>query len=139
MDLKDVARMSPSAQKQILAKLKVQMEEEKRSKYGNRQEWRGDIRFASKKEARRYDELMVLLNAGEIEDLKLQPQYTLQEAYTLPNGKRVQAIRYVADYSYRRGGELIVEDVKSEATKTRVYQIKRKLLLDKFGIAIREI
>lgn len=107
------------------------------------------VDFDSKKEARRYDELIAMLRAGEIRELKLQPQFTIQEAYTTPEGRRVRAIRYQADFSYERPtapdctGTVhwlpVVEDVKSRATKTRVYEIKKKLLQEKFGIEIREV
>lgn len=151
------------AQKQILQKLAEQQrkkdaaavdaQEPKKTaaKYHNVREDRGELHFDSKKEARRFDELMLLLKAGRIRDLKLQPQYTLQEAYTTPEGKRVRAIRYQADFSYEEFCEAIigpggggtwlpvVEDVKSKATKTRVYAIKKKLMRDKFGIDIVEI
>jgi hypothetical protein len=33
----------------------------------------------------------------------------------------------------------VVEDVKSEATKTRVYAIKRKLMRERLGIDVREV
>lgn len=65
----------------------------------------GKVDFDSKKEARRYDELMAMLRAGQIRDLKLQPQFTIQEAYTTPEGQRVRAIRYQADFSYERATE----------------------------------
>jgi hypothetical protein len=148
----DVSSLSPAAQKQVLAKLGRQAaEKELRSKYGAKPDTRGNIRFDSRKEARRYDELMLMLQAGRIRNLKLQPQYTLQESYVTPEGVRVRAIRYVADFSYEQytagliapegGGTWlpIVEDVKSRATKTRQYEIKRKVLLAKFGIRVREI
>ena len=109
----------------------------------------GTVDFDSKKEARRYDELVAMLQAGQIRELKLQPQFTIQEAFTTPEGRRVRAIRYQADFSYERPtapdvtGEIhwlkVVEDVKSRATKTRVYEIKKKLLQEKFGIEIREV
>lgn len=138
----------------------------KASKYHNRKATRQTpdgraISFDSQKEARRYDELKVLLQAGRIKDLKLQPQFTLQEAYTTPGGLRVQAIRYQADFSYtvpaaRRWAiyadspekwneklglpwELVIEDVKSPATKTRVYEMKKKLLRERLGIEITEV
>lgn len=100
------------------------------------------IRFDSKKEAARYDELMLLLKAKRIKNLKLQPEYTLQEAFTTPEGERIKAIRYKADFSYEKfvSGEIvtIVEDVKSEGTKTQQYLLKRKLMQDK-GIKITEV
>lgn len=100
------------------------------------------IRFDSKKEAARYEELMLLLKAKRIKNLKLQPEYTLQEAFTTPEGERIKAIRYKADFSYEKfvSGEIvtIVEDVKSEGTKTQQYLLKRKLMQDK-GIKITEV
>lgn len=100
------------------------------------------IRFDSKKEATRYDELMLLLKAKRIKNLKLQPEYTMQEAFTTPEGERIKAIRYKADFSYEKfvSGEIvtIVEDVKSEGTKTQQYLLKRKLMQDK-GIKITEV
>lgn len=117
------------------------------------------IRFQSQKEARRYDELMAMLRAGEIRDLRLQVDFTLQEAYTDSAGERVRAIRYKADFTYRRKprwplpsmdpGEfadkmewdwpLVVEDVKSRATKTKQYAIKRKMMKDRLNIDIQEV
>ena len=134
----DIPRLGPEAQRQILEKLGQQVHTGE-SKYHNEKADRGEIRFDSQKEARRYDDLLFLLRKGQIADLKLQPQFTLQESYKTPEGKRVQAIRYVADFSYTVEGHLIVEDVKSEATKTRVYGIKKKLLREKFGIEVREV
>ena len=92
---------------------------------------------------------MLLLQAGKIRDLKLQPQYTLQESYITPEGERVRAIKYVADFSYERpalpdcNGVVhwlpVVEDVKSKATKTQKYEIKKKLMRERFGISITEV
>ena len=47
-----------------------------KTKYGSRKDTRGELRFDSQKEARRYDELMVMLRGGIISDLRLQPQFT---------------------------------------------------------------
>ena len=149
----DISRLSPSAQDQIMRKLAAQnlermarqQEKKQGSKYHNTPTPRHtddgkEIRFDSKKEAERYDELMILLKAGKISELRLQADFTLQEAYTLPNGNRVRAIRYKADFTYKdESGNLVVEDVKSKATKTRAYGIKKKLMLEKFGIEIQEV
>ena len=142
----DIERLGPAARKQILEKLGAQAAAKAaEQKYHNEPTERvaGDgrvIKFRSRLEARRYDELTLLLKAGKIAELKLQPEWTLQEAYTTPDGKRVRAIRYVADFSYRTpAGAFIVEDTKSQATKTRVYGIKKKLMLEKFGIEIVEV
>ena len=98
------------------------------------------LRFDSRAEARRYEELMLLLKAGEIRDLRLQQEFTLIEAYTTIDGKRVRAERYKADFTYWRGKEFVVEDVKGgNATKTKVYAVKKKQMLEKYGITITEV
>ena len=98
------------------------------------------LRFDSQKEARGYDHLTIRQKAGEIHDLRLQVDFTLQEAYTDPEGRRVRAIRYRADFTYReRDGRLVVEDVKSKPTRTREYLIKRKLKKERRGLDITEV
>lgn len=88
------------------------------------------IRFASKKEAKRYCELRLLLKAGEISNLEIHPRFKL-----LINGAALRydggrPAFYVADFAYfdpsreRR----IVEDVKSPATRTPLYKLKRALV-----------
>jgi dsDNA-binding SOS-regulon protein len=111
----------------------------KANKYGNvKQEIDGHT-FDSKKEAGRYLELKMLQQAGLISDLKLQVPFVLIE-----KNKDERALTYWADFTYtdKQGTvhEFIVEDVKSVATrKSRTYINKRKLLLEKFGIKIREV
>ena len=57
------------------------------------------------------------------------------------NGKVVErACWYVADFVYMKGEEMVVEDAKSEITrKNPTYIIKRKLMLEKYGIRIQEV
>lgn len=97
------------------------------------------VSFRSKKEEKRYWELMDLLESGEISDLKLEPQFTLLEGYRKPDGSRVKRLHYTADFSYIEDGKLVVEDVKSAPTKTEAYGIRKTLMKDKYGIDIREI
>ena len=144
----DVARMSPAAQKQIAAKL-VGEARQKQRKYRNEPTVSNGITFDSRKEARRYEELLLMLKAGTIRKLKLQVDFTLQEAYTTPDGERVRAIRYRADFAYERptkpdkAGAVywlpVVEDVKSDATKTAQYEMKKKLMQDRFNLTITEV
>ena len=104
--------------------------------------------FDSKKEARRYDELVAMLQAGQIRELKLQPQFTIRRPSPRRRAGECGRSGTRPDFSYERPtapdvtGEVhwlkVVEDVKSRATKTRVYEIKKKLLQEKFGIEIRE-
>ena len=134
----DIASLGPAARKQIMEKLGAQ---EKKRKYNTSPTKVGSIKFDSQKEAARYQELMLRLRAGRIQDLKLQPQFTLQESYITPEGKRVRAIKYVADFSYFDcdKDKDVVEDVKSRATKTRVYAIKKKLMAERFEIEVQEV
>lgn len=114
------------------------------NKYRNKKTVVNGITFDSQKEADRYLELMLLLKVGEIDRLKLQPEFTLQESFTTPDGEKVKAIRYRADFTYRKkmrdGVDTywvsVVEDVKGYRTKE--YQQKRKMMLD-MGIKVHEI
>lgn len=81
------------AQQQAVAKLQQeQLRKQKRAapKYHNEETEHLGIRFASRKEARRYEVLLARLHAGEIRNLRLQQDFTLQEAYTTPEGERVR-------------------------------------------------
>ena len=141
----DINRLGPEAQKQALAKL-LEQKAVKQSKYRNEKATRtmpnGEIRtFDGLREARRYDFLIERERRGEIRDLRLQVDFTLQEAYTDMEGHRVRAIRYRADFTYYEGKQeqRVVEDVKSKATKTQKYAIKKKMLKDRFGLDITEV
>lgn len=142
--------LPPKYQAQALEKLAKKNRKEiaiskknTKSKYGNVKDERADMHFDSKKEARRFDELMAELTADIIRDLRLQVEFTLQPAYTTPEGERVRAIRYLADFTYYRrsgdGWKYVVEDVKSKATRTRAYLMKKKMMLDRYGISIVEV
>lgn len=110
--------------------------------------------FDSKKEATRYEALCLLERTGEIRDLQRQVPFELIPAQTESferygkGGKRLKdgvtviekACKYVADFTYyTKDGEYVVEDAKSEATRTKEYIIKRKLMLWLKGIRIREV
>lgn len=111
----------------------------KKSKYGNRVTYVNEVKFDSAREAERYQVLMIRLGAGEIEKLKLQPEFTITESYRMPDGRRVKAQRYRADFSYvvKDTGEYVVEDVKTEGTKTRVFINKAKMIYEKYGIDVK--
>jgi len=89
------------------------------------------IKFASRAEARRYGDLSLLLNAGLISELVCHPKFEIKI-----NGMHV--CYYVADFQYLEGGELVVEDVKSAATVTKLYRLKKKLMKACHGISVRE-
>lgn len=119
-------------------------------KYGNaKSEVDGEI-FDSRKEARRYIELQLLLKAGTIKDLRRQVRFVLVPAQREPDeigprggrkpGKLIEKeVAYVADFVYTdtETGKTVVEDTKGMRTKD--YVIKRKLMLYVHGVRIREI
>ena len=101
------------------------------TKYHNRITYVDGIRFDSKREATRYSELKLLERAGRISDLELQPRYPL-----VVNGTKVAT--YVGDFRYVEDGEMVLEDVKSQPTKTPVYRLKKRLVLAIWGATVRE-
>lgn len=107
----------------------------KQNKYHNKKVMVDDIKFDSKKEARRYNELKLLEKAGIIKNLQRQVKYELQPSFKY-NNKTIRAINYIADFVYEKNGKLIVEDVKG--IRTDVYKLKKKLFLYIFNIEIQE-
>lgn len=91
-----------------------------------------EIAFASKKEANRYKELLLLQRVKKITDLQIQPIFELQESFKL-HGKTYKNIKYIADFQYydfdRKS--IVVEDVKG--FKVSIYNLKKKLFLKKYG------
>lgn len=120
-------------------------------KYKNRKVVIDGIVFDSKKEANRYQELLLLEKAGAIQNLQRQVKFVLipaqREADTI--GKRGGVIKgkvierevsYIADFVYKKDRRTIVEDVKSPITrKEPLFVVKRKLMLHVHGIRIIEI
>lgn len=120
--------------------------EERTAKYHNEKVIVNGISFDSRKEARRYKELALLEQAGSIAGLRRQVKFVLIPAQREkdPSGKlRVveHECSYVADFVYvdTKTGKTIVEDVKSPATRTKAYIIKRKLMRYIHHIAICEV
>lgn len=109
----------------------------------------------SQKEARRWCDLLLLQKAGEISDLRRQVKYQLiapqyEEAKRF--GKKGQPLKpsrilvergvdYIADFVYKKGEEVVVEDVKGykKGAAYAVFAIKRKLMLMIHGIKVSEV
>ena len=123
------------------------------NKYGSKKIVVDGITFDSKKEAHRYQELLLLEKAGEIKYLKRQVKYILipeqreftNEIYTkgrkkgcFKKGRLIEReCAYIADFEYVENGKFVVEDTKG--FKTKDYIIKRKLMLHVHGIRIKEV
>lgn len=129
----------------------------KRNKLNNRKrEYDGHL-FDSVKELKRYGELKLLEQAGEIRSLELQKsfeliptQYETYERYSDKTGKRLKdgrrvvehGVKYIADFVYRdKNDKLHVEDVKGyrDGATYNMFVIKRKLMLYIHGVRIEEI
>lgn len=125
-----------------------------RSKYGAIKETVDGVTFHSRKEARRYQELCVLLKAGEIRDLELQPEFRLDVQPDESDACDPVILGvYRADFRYDervvRGVKLppqtgpsiewedVIEDVKG--FKTPLYKWKKRHVEAQYGVTIREI
>lgn len=107
-------------------------------KYNARKKVVDGITFDSSKEAKRYQELVLLVAAGEVKELQLQPRFPIYVC-KYRGGELTKVCDYVADFRYREGpnGLLVIEDVKG--VRTPVYRLKRKMFEAQYGIEIREV
>ena len=110
-----------------------------RNKYHNQRACVDGRWFDSKREARRFRELQLLERGGEISDLRTQVSYELIPTQPRRHGKAERSVHYIADFVYHdnRSGNTVVEDAKG--ARTSEYIIKRKLMLQKYGIEIKEV
>ncbi len=120
-------------------------------KYHNKKITVAGMTFDSRKEYRRYNELVLLQKAGAISDLETQKEFELipaqfetyerygKKGQRLKDGKRCieKSCIYKADFVYTENGETVVEDTKG--VKTKDYIIKRKLMLYIHNIRIKEV
>lgn len=105
---------------------------QKRGKYGNRRTVSSGITFDSAKESRRHGELLLLVRAGEITNLVLQPKFWLEingkpillKSKGFPNGRRAS---FKPDFRYTRvsDGAIVCEDTKSPPSRTEAYVLRR--------------
>ena len=106
-----------------------------RSKYHNKKIQTKDGTFDSVREYSRWCELKLLQRAGQIKDLTRQQRFEV-----IPKQKygtqTIRATYYIADFVYTKNGKTVVEDCKG--VKTEVYKIKKKLMLQKYGVMIEE-
>lgn len=118
------------------------------NKYSNKKVVVDGIAFDSKREAKRYSELLLLEKAGAITDLKRQVKYILIPTQREPDeigarggihkGKVIEKeCAYYADFVYQQDGNTVIEDTKG--MRTTEYVIKRKLMLYIHGIRIVEV
>lgn len=112
--------------------------------------------FDSRLEGNRAIFLLGALKEGKIRNLRRQVEFELIPKQTYKVEKQLktkvkemervaeQKCCYVADFVYEKRmldgtWQTVVEDTKSEVTRTADYIIKRKLMLFRHGIRIQEI
>lgn len=109
-----------------------------RAKYGNTKVEVNGVKYDSKKEAKRAEELERQERLGIISNLEKQKKYVLQPSFKFA-GHTIREIAYVADFVYMENGEQIVEDCKSPITRANpIYRLKKKMMMYVHGIEIRE-
>lgn len=122
-----------------------------KTKYRNRKTMRiidgKPVTFDSEKEAQRYAELRLLERAGRIRGLDRQVRFEVLPQQKDADGTILErSVVYKADFTYHEpddsgsspnGWRYVVEDVKG--VRTKEYIIKRKLMLHRLGIRIREV
>lgn len=124
----------------------------KENKYRNQKIKVGEEVYDSLKEKNRHFELKLLEKAGVIKDLQRQVKFVLIPTQREPDiigvrggvkkGKVIeQECAYIADFVYNENENLIVEDVKGyrDGQAYALFKIKRKLMLYKYGIKIKEV
>lgn len=118
------------------------------NKYHARKVTVDGIVFDSQKEASRYKVLKLMQRAGKITGLMRQVEFVLipaqrGEIWSDKKHKFVSRVierkcSYYADFVYSdENGNTVVEDTKG--MRTPEYVIKRKLMLEQYGIRIREV
>jgi len=96
-------------------------------KFGAKPSILDDIKFASKKERKRYQELKVLQQHGEL------LFFLRQVPFHLPGG-----VKYLCDFmNFWQNGSVTIEDVKG--MKTPMYILKKKQVEKLYPITITEI
>lgn len=111
---------------------------ERAHKYGAKRATVGVEKFSSKREAKRWTELLMLERGGEIKDLRRQVKIALigkADMIRTPTGR---VAHYVADFIYTdlRSGLEVIEDAKGLPTPE--YKLKRAILAAQ-GVQIVEV
>ena len=90
-------------------------------------------KFDSEMEASFYVLLKSKLENKEIKDLKIHPQFILQDGFVNGENKKFEPIIYEADFSYSYIGEQVIQVVDVKGMITDDFAIKWKMYDYKFG------
>lgn len=104
--------------------------------------WVDGKEFDSKHEAERFLILKDKQKRGEIYGLECQKQFTIIEAQNYGK-KHIRETKYIADFAYHEtyNDRLVVEDAKGyrKGAAYQIFVIKRKLMLQRYGIWVHEV
>jgi len=113
-----------------------------RRKYRNQPTNIDGIRFDSKREAKRYAELLTLQKARMISGLKTQPRFPIEIGgvivrHVSQRGATGVQVVYVADFQYRdlETGKTVIED--SKGVRTEGFKLK-KAMMNAMGLEVIE-
>jgi len=93
--------------------------------------------FASTKEGRRYLELKRLEQAKAISDLQCQVEYDLT-VVSIVDGRTHVVGKWIADFVYRRAGEVAFVTEDTKGVKTKLYRRSRRHFEAQYGMPILE-
>jgi len=106
-----------------------------RNKFGAKKVTIDNIKFDSKAEAKKYQELKLLLRAKKIKNLNLQPKFKILDSaiyecnFTKNNKTKISDLYYTPDFAYTTlDNKIIIIEVKG--VKTEAYQIRKKMFLN---------
>lgn len=137
--------LSPKARQQAIVKLGKVVREQKENKL-HAKKVQGTLAdgtqhtFDSKHEYERYQALALLKRSGVISDLQIQVPFELIPKQKKSSGYE-RHVKYIADFVYVKDGQKVVEDAKGYK-KGAIYElfvIKRKLMLERYGIEVKEV
>lgn len=111
----------------------------RKNKYGNHKITYCGEEFDSQAELQRYAALKLVQRSGRIFGLERQVKFVLIPKQYDDEGKLIEReCSYIADFMYYdQDGNRHVEDVKG--VRTKEYIIKRKLMLQEWGIRVEEV
>lgn len=88
------------------------------------------IEFDSTKEARCWQDLCLMQQAGQITELRRQVPFQIVVC-----GNHI--CQYTADFTFRKAGRAVVMDAKG--FRTEIFKLKRKLMIACHGVEIEEV
>lgn len=133
LSFESLADLPPEVRQRLQPTL-LAIAKERASKVNARYPVVNGIKFDSAQQAARYKVLKMALEHGAIFDLQLWRQVTICEQYTEPDGNRMGAVRFVADFAYVFDGDTILESTPGRIAANR----KKVEALTQMGYIVKE-